>query len=156
MSLDSRFWDKVNKNGPVVDPELGPCWLWTAATNQYGYGIYRHEGRVVAAHRLVAEQKYGRLDRATDVDHQCHTPACVNPGHLRKATRSENSAYRNTTTSARRDMRNVYRTEKGRYQVKVKKGYQSHYFGTFDTLPEAQSVAEAARKELFGKYAGGN
>ena|ERR1700694_1946906 len=28
-----RFWLKVNQNGPVPEhrPELGPCWVWTAA-----------------------------------------------------------------------------------------------------------------------------
>jgi hypothetical protein len=29
-TLEERFWEKVDKNGPVPAhrPELGPCWVW--------------------------------------------------------------------------------------------------------------------------------
>lgn len=30
---EQRFWEKVDKSGD--------CWTWTAATNQYGYGVFR-------------------------------------------------------------------------------------------------------------------
>src|SRR4051812_27991288 len=30
-SLADRFWSKVNKDGPVVRSDLGPCWIWTGA-----------------------------------------------------------------------------------------------------------------------------
>ena len=38
----ARFWAKVNKDGPIPahHPELGPCWIWTAATDPKGYGRF--------------------------------------------------------------------------------------------------------------------
>src|SRR5690349_18540768 len=39
-----RFWTKVDRYGPVSEhrPDLGPCWLWTAATTGgKGYGSFR-------------------------------------------------------------------------------------------------------------------
>ena len=38
-TLLSRAWAKVNRNGPVPPgrPDLGPCWVWTAA-RRFGYG----------------------------------------------------------------------------------------------------------------------
>jgi len=35
-----RFWSKVDKNGPIPQhkPELGPCWVWTGAKMERGYG----------------------------------------------------------------------------------------------------------------------
>ena len=42
MPLEDRFWAKVDKNGPVPAhrPELGPCWIWTAARFKRGYGKF--------------------------------------------------------------------------------------------------------------------
>jgi len=41
-TLEDRFWAKVDKNGPVPAhrPELGPCWIWTAARFKRGYGKF--------------------------------------------------------------------------------------------------------------------
>lgn len=27
----TRFWTKVDKNGPTLQVDLGPCWVWTAS-----------------------------------------------------------------------------------------------------------------------------
>ena len=42
-TFPERFWPKVCKDGPVPSqrPELGPCWVWQAWTNNKGYG-YRN------------------------------------------------------------------------------------------------------------------
>src|SRR5687767_3489091 len=52
-----RFWAKVNKNGPIPEhrPDLGPCWLWTAALTK-GYGQFRLNGRMVYAYTFAYEQ----------------------------------------------------------------------------------------------------
>ena len=54
---EARFWQKVNKDGPLPAerPELGPCWIWTGA-NKYEYGQIRMgkpPGFLVQAHRLA-------------------------------------------------------------------------------------------------------
>jgi len=42
--IEVRFWDKVDKNGPLPDQSkshyvgLDQCWEWTGAVNHFGYG----------------------------------------------------------------------------------------------------------------------
>lgn len=36
QTYEQRFWAKVDKNGPVVRPELGPCWIWTGNRDPWG------------------------------------------------------------------------------------------------------------------------
>jgi hypothetical protein len=53
-----RFWEKVDKKGPV-HPILGKlCWIWTAGRNS-GYGQFRIGGRHVLAQRLAWEWATG-------------------------------------------------------------------------------------------------
>lgn len=46
MTVQERFWPKVNKNGPVSkhNPSLGKCWLWLAALRGREYGAFRIGG----------------------------------------------------------------------------------------------------------------
>lgn len=84
-SLEERFWAKVRK-GPG-------CWLWTAATNNRGYGKLSRGGRnagLVYAHRLSYEMHHGPVPADADVMHSCDTPACVRPDHLSTGTRLDN------------------------------------------------------------------
>lgn len=87
-----RFWPKVDKNGPVVKPELGPCWLWTGATaKQTGYGrftISRTER--VFAHKFAFEAERGSVPAGLVLDHLCRNPRCVRPSHLEPVTDVEN------------------------------------------------------------------
>lgn len=84
----ARFWGMVDKNGPppAHAPVLGPCWLWTAAADGCGYGLYRH-GR---AHRYSWELAVGPIPADLCVLHRCDTPACVRPEHLFLGTRDDN------------------------------------------------------------------
>jgi hypothetical protein len=38
-TLAERFWAKVRKDGPVLKPELGPCWIWVGGHASSGYGV---------------------------------------------------------------------------------------------------------------------
>lgn len=93
--LADRFWEKVNKNGPVPAhrPELGPCWLFTGTAigrEGFRYGRFWTGETMEAAHRVSYEMEYGPLPEGMHACHHCDTPRCIRPSHLFAGTRSDN------------------------------------------------------------------
>lgn len=91
-----RFWEKVDKNGPTVKPELGPCWRWLAGTDTSGYGRFRVGGRYVSAHRWLYGQTHSPIARELVSDHLCRVHNCVNPGHIDPVTSKVNTQRGNS------------------------------------------------------------
>lgn len=93
-TFTARFWAKVAKS-----EEPDSCWLWTAATEEKGYGRFRVCcGLMYQAHRVAYMLDRGywpHSDRM--ILHSCDTPACCNPNHLREGTAADN----NQETSAK-------------------------------------------------------
>ena len=82
-----HFWTQVDKDGPVVSSELGPCWVWTGYCDPAGYGRtpdgeYTHRYSWVAVH--------GEIENKQVVRHKCDNPPCVNPDHLEIGTQRDN------------------------------------------------------------------
>jgi hypothetical protein len=79
-----RFWEKVEKGDG--------CWLWTAATNQQGYGRFSVDrvGTLWLAHHFAWVLAYGDIPDGLWVLHHCDTPACVRPDHLWLGTVTDN------------------------------------------------------------------
>ena len=93
ITPESRFWAKVNRDGPTPlhAPWLSNCWMWTAATGHWGYGKLSSNKRWYAAHRRSYEMAHGPIPAGCLVLHRCDTPACVRPSHLRIGTARDNT-----------------------------------------------------------------
>lgn len=83
--IADRFWEKVDRTG------VG-CWLWLAALNLTGYGVFNlgtGKGNALA-HRYAYELTHGPIPDGLFVCHHCDTPTCCNPAHLFLGTNSDN------------------------------------------------------------------
>lgn len=86
----ARFDAKYTKSEPDA------CWLWTAGTFKFGYGMV-NLGRFVDgrqhteyAHRVAYVLSKGNIPAGQVVRHGCDTPRCVNPAHLVLGTQADN------------------------------------------------------------------
>lgn len=72
------------------------CLVWPFATDTDGYGVIKIDGRLRNVHRVICERAHGpsptpKHEAAHDnFGRPCISEACVNPRHLRWATRTEN------------------------------------------------------------------
>lgn len=77
-----RFWAKVRKTDG--------CWIWTGSNNGLGYGDIMGAGYHQLAHRMAWRAAHGPIPQGAEIMHDCDTPACVNPGHLRPGSHARN------------------------------------------------------------------
>lgn len=131
------------------------CLLWTGYTDKKGYGQLRVGDKMKFTHRYAWERVNGPIPAGMKIDHQHHcNPACCNVEHLRLVTNQQNTWNRSGATSDNvSGFRNVARHGRG-WRVVVTKDGVPHRFGTYPTVEEAAVVAEQARKDLFGEFAG--
>lgn len=78
------------------------CWLWSAAKQQNGYGVFKWDGLGQPAHRVVYSLICGRIADGMELDHSCEVKSCVNPDHLRPVTRTENAQLAGASRRRRR------------------------------------------------------
>ena len=80
-----RFWALVDRTGDG-------CWLWQAARDKQGYGLFTRDGhKQIVAHRMAYELTYGPVDAGTRILHRCDNPPCCWPQHLFPGTDRDNS-----------------------------------------------------------------
>lgn len=132
----------------------GDCLLWEYSLDSSGYGRVTVNGAQTLAHRHAYMEAHGPIPDGMLVDHVCHNRTCVNPEHLRMATRQQNNANRGGATAlSSTGARGVY-PDGARFKVGVRSHGVLRFYGTFDTIEEASRVAERERARLFGNFAG--
>lgn len=90
-ALIETFWSRVNKNGPVVHEQLGPCWLWTGGLKNNGYGYFVIRRKPIYVHRLMYFLTMGITLPDRMACHKCDNPQCCNPQHIFDGTAKDNA-----------------------------------------------------------------
>ena len=83
VTATERFWPKVSRT-PT-------CWVWTAARDTRGYGLFWLNRRWIGAHRFAYEADRGPIPPGLELDHLCRNKQCVRPSHLEPVTHRENT-----------------------------------------------------------------
>jgi hypothetical protein len=84
----NRFYDKI------AAPDHRGCCIWIAGRSTSGYGQFRLDRRLEAAHRLAWQWAHGPIPAGMKVLHRCDIPACVNVEHLFLGTDQDNARDR--------------------------------------------------------------
>lgn len=138
---EERFWPKVDKTDG--------CWLWTAARNRDGYGMFKVDAMRLA-HRVAYELLVGPIPAGMDLDHTCHAPACVNPDHLRSTTHRQNLENRQgANANSKSGVRGVFWLRRDKRWVAAVVCDGRNHRRHFIDLDEARAWVIAKRNELF-------
>lgn len=138
-----RFWACAEREGD--------CLIWRKSCRANGYGQVKTGGRNRTTHTVAYELAVGPIPAGEEVDHRCRRRACIEPAHLRLATRKQNAENRDNlprgTSSGVRGV--TWDKRRGHWAAKLTHNYQTINLGRFDDLAEAARAVEAARAATF-------
>jgi len=133
----------------------GDCLIWVGWTDKNGNGRVHVNGKQKMAHRYAWERVNGPIPDGMFIVRKDHCDeACVNVDHLRCVTAAQNASHRSgAKKGSKSGILSVY-PHGSKWRVQVKKNGKRYSFGVYNDLDEAAEVAQAAREELLGAYAG--
>lgn len=148
MRAWARFWSKVDRSDP------NGCWPWTAAKVRGTYGAFWVGGSLVYAHRFAYSLMVGEVPSGMDLDHRCHNRACVNPAHLRLATRSQNLCNQKRRSDNSSGFKGVsWHAQKAKWVANINLGGKRQFLGLFEDPQKAHAAYCQAASTLHGQFA---
>lgn len=84
-------------------PWVEPCWIWTKGSTN-GYGMVRHNGKMVYVHCLVYELLVGPIPKGYVMVCSC-SRSCCNPKHWKPFTRVEAAKLRSKWGSEPKELK---------------------------------------------------
>jgi hypothetical protein len=156
----TRFYEKIDFDGPAAEHVDSACWMWTGAASSNGYGSFwdgtrtaAGNNRAVPAHRFAYALIVGKIPDGMFLDHLCGVPLCVFPSHLEVVTNKVNLERRTKGANANSTsgVRGVYwHKGQGKWMVQVGHNGFDHHGGYFTDKADAEQSAIALRDKLFG------
>src|SRR5947209_240007 len=114
MTLKEKLLSRIE----IVAGRLStPCWEWTGARHQKGYGSIYWEGELIRTHRASWQVHRGPIPDEMLILHRCHNPPCCNPDHLYVGTDQDNSLDTRARKAADDPRPERSRAEKDRRQL---------------------------------------
>lgn len=137
----------------IINEETG-CWDWQQHTNDKGYGQKRVGKRIVSAHRHYFETYNGPIPDGLEIDHTCHNRACVNPDHLRLASRGNNCQNRQAQDGYSSKYKGVHWSKQSnKWCASIKTNSKRTNLGLFIDEKLAARAYDEAALSLFGEFA---
>lgn len=90
----TQFGEAQRFLNAAILSDTDDCILWPFAKNMNGYGAITVDGKTQRPHRIVCQEVHGPGPYKHEVAHNCGNRLCINPRHLRWATREDNQADR--------------------------------------------------------------
>ena len=131
--MQVNFWSRVSSTGSVTE-----CWLWHGGLDSSGYGLVKHNGRTMGAHRLAYLTLIGPVPDGLVIDHICGVRTCVNPWHMEPVTILEN----------------VRRGRSGQFQKNKTKCKHGHDYlpGNLYVTPLGKRMCRTCSREASRRY----